>query len=446
MSYNSVSNILYKIKEAGVVGAGGAGFPTHVKLDNKAEIVLANGAECEPLLRVDRRIMENFPEKVVAGLKTVMEISGAGRGVICLKEKYHTAVERLGKTIAGDKNIGLHLMKNYYPAGDEQQIAYEVTGKVVPPGGLPISIGVIVCNVGTLMNIADAVEGFPVTDRHVTVTGAVDRPLTVKVPIGTPIRKLVEAAGGPVENSGYSVIIGGPAMGKVERDWSAVVTKTTGGVVVLPDSHKVIAIKTSDTDRDYRLAKSVCCQCNYCTLMCPRNSLGLGVAPHKVMRSIAYDHPSSLGDSNSVLSCCDCGICTLYACTMGLSPSTIVTALKHKLLTKGIKAGGKPDNVSESREYRKVPVDRFIQRLALDKYDTDAPLTDLELKVPSVKIPLKQHIGAPASPVASVGDYVLKGELIGIMEDGKLGANIHASVSGKVVQVSDQHIEIRIIG
>lgn len=121
---------LEKIFEAGVVGAGGAGFPTHIKINNKASVVIANGAECEPLLRVDRQIMESYPEKIVEGLQIVMKIAGAERGVICLKEKYHDATERLAAASKGKKKIELKLMGNYYPAGDEQQLVYEVTGKV----------------------------------------------------------------------------------------------------------------------------------------------------------------------------------------------------------------------------------------------------------------------------------------------------------------------------
>lgn len=152
---------LEKIRNAGVVGAGGAGFPTHIKISNEAEVVIANGAECESLLRVDRQVMENFPDKVISGLQTVMEISNAKRGVICLKEKYHLAVERLKEAIKDKKNITLLLLRSYYPAGDEQQMVYEVTGRVVPRGGLPINVGAIVTNVSTLVNIAEALNDVP---------------------------------------------------------------------------------------------------------------------------------------------------------------------------------------------------------------------------------------------------------------------------------------------
>lgn len=432
-----------KIREAGVVGAGGAGFPTHIKVNNKAEVVIANGAECEPLLRVDRQVMENCADKVVEGLKIVMEISGAKRGVICLKEKYHKAVETLNQAIKGEPGIKLYLMGSYYPAGDEQQMVYEVTGKVVPPGGLPIEVGAIVNNVSTLVNIADAVHGIPVTNKIVTVTGEVKNPVTLKVPIGTPLKTLVEIAGGPGENSGYTLIVGGPAMGKVENNWSAPVTKTTGGIIVLPSDHRVVTKKTSSPDKDLRLAKSVCCQCNYCTQLCPRNALGLGVEPHKVMRAVGYGDAEAMGNPSTVFSCCDCGLCTYYACNMDLTPGKMVTMIKGAMAKKGVRPDkAVPYEVSGSREYKKVPVSRFIERLGLGRYDVPAPLQEKEIQVDKVTVPLKQHIGMPAVPQVKPGDHVQKGDLIGKAEETKVGANVHASISGYVTAVTGEYVEI----
>lgn len=434
---------LEKIREAGVVGAGGAGFPTHIKINNKAEVVIANGAECEPLLRVDRQVMENFADNIVTGLQTVMEISEANQGFICLKEKHYQAVARLKKAIEGKENIKLYLLGNYYPSGDEQQMVYEVTNKVVPPGGLPINVGAIVSNVSTLVNISDAINDIPVTNKIVTITGEVKNPVTLRVPIGTPFKTLVKIAGGPEVTEGFSLIIGGPAMGRIENDWTSVVTKTTGGIIILPSDHKLVAKKSSSLDKDYRIAKSVCCQCNYCTQMCPRNSLGLGVEPHKIMRAIGYGNADAVGNHNSVFSCCDCGICTFYACNMELSPSKIMSSLKQSMLKSGLKPDKTiPFEVSTAREYKKVPVHRFIERLGLDKYDVEAPLIDLEVNVDEVKIPFKQHIGIPASSVVKEGEYVEKGKLIGRVEDGKVGANIHASISGIVKNITEQYILI----
>ncbi|MCL2368308.1 MAG: SLBB domain-containing protein [Oscillospiraceae bacterium] len=308
---------LDKILAAGVVGAGGAGFPTHRKLAAKADVIIANGAECEPLLRVDQQVMERYAPRLVAGMRHAMEITGAKRGVICLKEKYSAAIAALNKALKDvEEDLALQLVANYYPAGDEQALVYEVTGKVVPVGGIPIQAGAVVLNVSTLVHVADAVEHeTPVTDKYVTVTGEVQRPLTVRVPIGTPIRKLITYAGGPEEPGRYAAILGGPAMGAVTTDWDPPVTKTLGGIIILPRDHSLIRKKTAPLERQIKLSRSVCCQCNQCTMLCPRNILGLGTAPHKAMRALAYGTGAGL-PPEQIISCCECGICTYHACNM----------------------------------------------------------------------------------------------------------------------------------
>ena len=182
--------------DAGILGAGGAGFPTHVKINCKAEFVLANGAECEPLLRVDQQVMQYFAADVVRGIRAVKEFTGAKRAVICLKEHYHAAVAALQEVLKDADDVELHLLQGYYPAGDEQQIVYEVTGRVVPTGGLPLDVGAVVCNVSTLTNIAAALDGKKVTEKYVTVGGAVKNPVTLRVPVGISLQELMDAAGG----------------------------------------------------------------------------------------------------------------------------------------------------------------------------------------------------------------------------------------------------------
>lgn len=438
---------LERIREAGVVGAGGAGFPTHIKVNNTAEVVIANGAECEPLLRVDQQVMELYADKIIKGLMIAMKISNAKQGVICLKEKYHAAVDKLKKTINqnGKKNISMYLIDNFYPAGDEQQMVYEVTEKVVPLGGLPIDVGAIVLNVNTLLNVAEAADSIPVTSKFVTVTGEVKNPVTLNALIGTPIKKLIEIAGGPIDEEGYTVILGGPAMGKVEKNWLAPVTKTLGGIIILPTDHRVVRKKVSSLEKDFKLAKSVCCQCNYCTQLCPRNALGLGVQPHKVMRAIGYWNADTLGDVDTVFGCSQCGLCTYYACNMDLNPSKMVDVIKQGFAKKGIRPEKtKPFEVSDSINYKKVPTKRFIQRLGIDKYDVEARLRPELVEVDSVKISLRQHIGMTAKSLVKQGDNVQKGDMIGVVEEGKIGANIHASITGKVESVCGDYIEISV--
>lgn len=436
-------DILEKIREAGVIGAGGAGFPTHIKLNCKAEYVLANGAECEPLLRVDRSMMENYPDTIITGLKAAMSATGAKKGYVCLKGKYKKAIAALEKAIEGMSSIEIFKMDNYYPAGDEQQMVYDVTGRVVPTGGLPLDTGVVVDNVSTLMNIASALNGKPVTHKCVTVTGEVSKPVTLNVPIGTPISTLIKAAGGPEKSEKYCLIVGGPLMGYIEGNWDAAVTKTTGGIIILPEDHKLISLKASSLEREFKMAKAVCCQCTYCTQMCPRNALGLKVEPHKAMRALAYNSGEVLIESNGIFSCCNCGVCTYYACPMGLSPSKVMTEMKTALTKKGMKPRKEvAASPNSSRDYMKIPSHRIIERMGLSVYDVDAPLAGSDLSVDKVKIGLKQNIGMPSAPVKSVGDTVAAGDLIASVEKGKVGADIHASIGGTITCVTADYIEI----
>ena len=437
-------SLIDNIRDAGIVGAGGAGFPTHVKVNCKAEYIIANGAECEPLLRVDQQLMAVHADMVVKGISAVKEATGAKHAVICLKEHYHDAVAALNEAVKGT-DVEIKLFKSYYPAGDEQQMVYEVTGRVVPTGGLPLDVGCVVDNVSTLMNIAAAIDGAPVIDKYVTVGGEVKTPVTLKVPIGTPISLLLKAAGAPADMSGYTIVLGGPCMGKLTKDINTPVTKTTGGILVFKTDSHVIQTKTNDPSRDLKLAKAVCCQCSMCTQMCPRNALGLNVQPHLAMRAAAQNDGKLLGDINGIFSCCDCGICTYYACNFGLAPSRMMQRMKQGLQQAGIKPKKEVyTSVDKGIANKRVPVSRIIGRLGIKQYDVPAPLNDELMSVDSVKIPLRMHIGAPAVPVVSEGQTVSRGDLIADIKEGALGAKIHASISGTVTAVTNDSITIEV--
>ena len=220
-------NLTALVESAGIVGAGGAGFPTHVKLNAKAETVIINGAECEPLLRVDQQLMAKQAGRLLAALDKIVAHLGANEGVVALKEHYHTAAEALQRELPKYPKLRLHLLGAFYPAGDEQVIVYEVTGRVVPEGGIPMNVGVVVTNVETALNVLDAVDGHPVTKKYVTVTGAVRTPKTVKVPLGITVAEALELAGGPTV-ADYRIVNGGPMMGRLVPPESAI-TKTTKG-------------------------------------------------------------------------------------------------------------------------------------------------------------------------------------------------------------------------
>ncbi len=427
------------VMNAGILGAGGAGFPTHVKINCQAGAVIVNGAECEPLLRVDQQVMELYAVEVVEGLRLVMEQTGAKEGVIALKKHYEGAVKALGAAIEPFGQLRLHLLREYYPAGDEQQIVYEVTGRVVPTGGLPLDVGAVVCNASTLLNVADAAAGKKVVEKYVTVGGAVRTPRTFKVPVGISCRELLEAAGGTAEPCRY--IIGGPCMGRVVDDPDVPVTKTTGGFLAFPVDHPLWKLR--EETLNMQLIRSVCCQCSMCTQMCPRNALGLNVQPHKAMRTIAQG-TDLLGDANGVFSCCNCGVCTYYACNFGLKPSQAMQQMKAMLAQKGVKPRKEVyTRADRSIDDKKLPVKRLIARMGLERYDVDAPLSEKLLPTGQVRIMLRMGVGAPSVPVVGVGDKVRKNTLIADIAPGKLGVKMHASISGTVTAVTDSYIEIR---
>jgi Na+-translocating ferredoxin:NAD+ oxidoreductase RnfC subunit len=322
-----------KIVQAGIVGAGGGGFPTHVKISSPAKTIIVNGAECEPLLRVDQQLMQYNAEQVIKGLKIVLELTGAAQGIIALKAKYKEAISAL-KPLIKNEPITLKLLNDFYPAGDEHVTVHEVTGELIPQGAIPIKVGCIVVNVETLINVANAVDDKPVTDTYLTITGQVPNPLTVKLPIGTIISDILNMAG--INTEGKAVIEGGPMMGKVVKDLSMPVTKTTKGLIVLDSEHLLIRKKNLSIENIIRRAKAACIQCRQCTDLCPRYLLGHKIEPHKIMRSLSYAIPDEDVMKMS-FACSECGLCEQYACIADLSPRTVNAILKIKLSQKGLK-------------------------------------------------------------------------------------------------------------
>ncbi len=438
-------NIVEKVRAAGVIGAGGAGFPTHVKYSSKCQFVIANGAECEPLLGCDQALMATHPDRVIAGLELAMEAVGAEEGIIALKAKYKESISALEAALKGNgKRIRIHEIRDFYPAGDEQVLVYETIGRVVPEGGLPLHVGAVVSNIGTLDHVAGAAEGLPVTSRYVTIAGNVRNPITLRLPIGTPFLRAIELAGG-TELERYAVIEGGPMMGPLAEVENSVVKKTTNGILVLPQDHPLVEIKSTDISFMLKRAKSNCEQCRFCTDFCPRHLLGHNLWPHKIMQTVGWSAPAKEEIITGAYLCCECGLCgTLYACPTRLSPDRYNAAIKKELAASGIENPHrrKEIEVPEEREWRKVPVSTLARRLGLESYISKIPLSEAELEIDEVKIPLLQHIGAPAYPVVKEEENVKAGDLIGEIPEGKLGARVHASIDGKVVEVGKSYVLI----
>jgi Na+-translocating ferredoxin:NAD+ oxidoreductase RnfC subunit len=434
-------DLVEQVRQAGVVGAGGGGFPTHVKLGAKADTLIANGAECEPLLHKDAVLMEEQARDLVQGMLLAGEAVGAKDLVVGIKSKKKHAIDAVEAACKGTP-IRIHLLDDYYPAGDEYDLVHSVTGRLIPPTGLPIQVGVIVNNVETFANIAAAAEGKPVTQKFITVAGAVRSPATLRMPVGTTYRDCIEAAGGLTTDSPV-LCLGGLMMGQVSLDLDSPVTKTSTGVVVLPRAHSVAERKLLPERAQAHIGKSACDQCRYCTEYCPRFLLGYGVEPHQVMRSLAF---SSTGDdfvNPWAALCCSCGLCTLYACPEELFPKEACDASKAAMRRASIKWSG-PTEVRPHpmRDGRRVPIDALTRRLHVQEYDLPAPLLTQGISPSRFILPLKQSAGAPCQAKVGAGQRVRAGQVIGQPGGNALGALLHAPVDGVVREVTEQQIII----
>lgn len=443
-------DLMERIFNAGIVGCGGAGFPTHVKLNTKARWLIINGAECEPLLRTDRYVMRHEASQLLEAAELIGDFLEAKHIVIALKAHYEEERKALEAAAASmESKVKLHFLENFYPAGDEQVLVQEVTGKIVPPAGLPGDVGAVVSNVSTVRAVLDAVEGIPFTHKYLTVTGQVENPVIVKAPIGTPIRECLEAAGTLSGQGDY--LLGGPLMGKLrkasdlERD---VVTKTTSGVIVVGQGAWLSRRRGVPIEHMLRQAKAACIQCSHCTELCSRHMLGHPLEPHKIMRKFAMcadvDQVLEDEDVKQALICSECGICEEYACPMGLQPRRINSLLKTLYRKESFHYNRKETHdklqVNAMRQYRKVPSERLAARLGLHEFYHLEIDRLVKPRPKTVAIPIRQHIGAPSQPVVKAGDAVCQGQLIAKCPEGSLGANIHASITGTVLEAGERII------
>ncbi len=429
------------VKAAGVVGAGGAGFPTHIKLAAKnVQYFLANGAECEPLMHKDRELMTHFAGDVIEGLILAADFMSAPQRIIGLKKKHSIAIQALKKECKSH-NINIHLFDDYYPAGDEYELVYSITKLLIPPQGIPLDVGCVVNNVETLYNIAHAAKGKPVTHTFMTMTGAVNNPLTTWVPVGMPVRDVLELAGGTLTDA-FEIMESGLMMGTLVKDVNQPVTKTTGGLIVLPEHHDIIQRYNKPQKHMDRIGHSACDQCMYCTELCPRYLLGYDVQPHRVMRSLGFSVMGPKLWNQHALLCCQCGLCTLYACPEALYPrEACVRGIDDlRAIDRGNWEGDKEPKLHPMKEARRVPLKMLIKKLGVSKYTAEAAYKKLDIRPDNVFIPLKQHAGFPAKPVVKAGDSVSQGQLLAQPPEGQLGASVHASISGRVAGIQDNMI------
>lgn len=431
------------VRDAGIAGCGGAGFPSYAKLDKRADTIILNCAECEPLFKVHRQVLEKYAYEICSALDLIVRACEAERFIVAVKGEYKDAVEAVKSVLPQFENGKISLLPEVYPAGDEVVTIYEATGRVVSAGNIPISVGVIVFNVETVLNIYNAVKNSTaVTHKFVTVAGEVKNPQTYFVPIGTTFEHLIKLSGG-ITRSDVTIVNGGPMTGTLATKFD-VVKKNTNGILVLPDDNQVVIKKQAKANISVMRAKSTCCQCRSCTDLCPRYLLGQPIQPSEFMKAVSTDNVAYAPVIADAMYCVSCGVCEMYACPQGLNPRSLIAEFKNNMRKAGVKITPveNPAEVNPHRAYRRVPMKRLKERLGLTKYDVDAPLVDEKVKPGRVKIMLSQHIGAPAKVNVKKDDVVKVGDVLGMADENALGVCVHSSVNGRVLEANDNFVII----
>ncbi len=440
------TDLINLVRDAGVIGAGGAGFPTYVKLGKDVDFLIVNGAECEPLLDKDKELMRLFAREMTEGILLAAQQVHAKRTVIGIKGKNRDAIEAVKQAIAGT-SIEIHILRDVYPAGDEYELVWEIAQRQIPAGGIPLQVGCVVSNVETFHNIYFASLGRPVTRTLITVQGAVAKPVTFWAPIGMSFAEAIAAAGGSLVQD-YIMIDGGPMMGKPVLDTQHSIGRTTSGILVIPSDHYLARRSLRNTQRVKSIGKSACDQCANCTMLCPRAELGIPLKPHLVMRALSFSGPESEILNKWATFCVECNICSLYACPENLDPREACRLAKADNRKKGIAFSEDEirrlsTDVKATKSYRLPPVKTLVKRLGLsDWYARKADFSDLNLQPARVKISLSQHIGVPASPMVSVGEEVYEGDIIASVRKEDLGVPVHASIQGRISEISPSFITI----
>lgn len=442
MTFEELQKIVY---DAGIVGAGGAGFPTHRKFSDKVKQIIVNAAECEPLMMVDHHLLEHHLQAIVDTLNILIDTLGADEAIIGIKGKnMHLLDEKIVASLE-DGKVHIKEIPDIYPAGDEVVLTYETTGKIIPEGAIPVMVGVMVINVETVYNIHCAVtKGEKVTQKYITIGGDTKEDITIKAPVGMKISELLAAAGyGDLE--GKEVINGGPMMGKLVNLENDVVTKTTKGLLIFPVTHSIIQRKKRPMSMTLKRASAACCNCTMCSDMCPRNLLGYDLQVHKTVRAASHSEVQNAESFLQSALCCGCGVCTVIGCQQMLDPQAISMEVKGQLGRQGLRRQNNkaPEKVREERSSRLVSSSVLIDRLGIRKYvKSHVERKYMDFNPNTVYIELKQHVGKPASATVKVGDKVKVGDVVAQTAYEDLGTTMHASINGKVTAVTDRFVII----
>lgn len=315
----SETEIREVVKEAGIVGLSGSGFPTHIKLapkdPKKIDYVIVNGAECESYLTSDYRLMLEGPEKIIGGLKVMLRLFVNAKGIIAIEDNKPEAIDKLKKLTAGDTNIEIRVLKTKYPQGGERQLVYATTGRKLNSRKLPADVGCIVNNVGTVASIYMAVaKNTPLTHRIVTISGdAIDRPQNFYVPLGMSFNEILEAAGG-FKTIPEKIVFGGAMMGQAMFTYDLPVTKTTSALLAFIKDEAAVE-------------ETACIRCGKCHTHCPLNLL-----PNKLQMAGLFNEDEKFVKLDG-MECCGCGCCS-YICPAHRSLTQTIFKTKQGIQNK----------------------------------------------------------------------------------------------------------------
>lgn len=293
----SGEEIIKKCSEYGIVGMGGATFPSHVKLSippgKKCDVLIINGVECEPYLTSDHRLMLERSEELLTGISLLMKALGVKKAMIGIENNKKDAIEKLGSLAGSFEGISIHPLKVKYPQGAEKQLIKALINREVPSGGLPVDVGTVVHNVGTACAVYDAIQkNKPLVERVVSVSGKdMEKPMNILTRIGTPVSKLIEYAGGLPESTA-KVVNGGPMMGKALASLEVPVTKGTSGIIFISDSEAG------------RKKIRPCIRCSKCISVCP-----MGLEPYLLM-TLTEKELFDRAEKDRIMDCMECGSCS----------------------------------------------------------------------------------------------------------------------------------------
>ncbi len=412
-------------RAAGIVDATGQPLDARLRAASRPRVLVVDATDGDPAVGSARRGAAANPDRRIAGLRAAAEATGATRAVVAVER-------RAGEVARALAAVPVHLVDDLAGCGDPADLAWDVTGR---------HDGVLVLDAASIVALGAALGGEPVIERVVTVAGSVARPGVGLVPVGTTVEDLVAAAGGTTCGAGWMALGDGPLAGRpLDRD--DVVTKGTRAIFVGAAGSDLVRRARLSVADSVRRSLSACERCAMCTDACPPRLLGGRLRPDELVRALGAP-ATAQAELVAALECTACGLCDV-ACPSGLSPRALVTAAARALVDRDV--GSSPaerGHPHEARAHRRLGVGLVARRLGLGDGPLELPWEHWSIPPATVVLPLKMSLGHAARPLVRAGDRVLRGQLVGDVPEGAVGARLHASIGGIVDAITGGAIAIR---